>query len=65
MLRNRFIEIMRFLHFDYKQTRSHTLATDKMGHISTIWYTFDRDCLRHYKPGTDITVDKQLFPTKA
>ena len=36
MVRNRFIEIMRFLRFDYKQTRSHRLATDKMGLISTV-----------------------------
>ena len=40
MARNRFIEMMRFLRFDYKQTRSHRLATDKLALISTIWNTF-------------------------
>ena len=62
---NRFIEIMKFLRFDYKQTRSHRLATDKLALISTVWYTFVGNCLRHYKPGANITVDEQLFPTKA
>ena len=31
--RYRFIEIMRFLRFDYKQTRSHRIATDKLALI--------------------------------
>ena len=62
---NRFIEIMKFLRFDYKQTRSLRLATDKLALISTVWYTFVGNCLRHYKPGANITVNEQLFPTKA
>ena len=65
MARNRFIEIMKFLRFDYKQTRSHRLVSDKLVLISTVWYTFVGNCLRHYKPGANITVDEQLFPTKA
>ena len=36
MARNRFIEIMKFLHFDYKQTRSHRLTTDELALISTV-----------------------------
>ena len=60
-----FIEIMKFPRFDYKQTRSHRLATDKLTLISTVWYTFVGNCLRHYKPGANITLDEQLFPTKA
>ena len=65
MARNRFIEIMKFLRFDYKQTRSHRLATDKLALISIVWYIFVGNCLKHYKPGANITVDEQLFPTKA
>ena len=65
MARNRFIEMMRFLRFDNKQTRSHRLATDKLGLTSTIWNTFVENRLKHYRPGTNITVDEQLFPTKA
>ena len=65
MVRNRFIEMMRFLRFDYKQTRLHRLAIDKLALISTIWNTFVENCLKHYRPGTNITVNEQLFPTKA
>ena len=65
MARNRFIEMMRFLRFDYKQTRSHRLATDKLALISTIWNISVENCLKHYRPGTNITVDEQLFPIKA
>ena len=65
MARNRFIEIMRFLRFDFKKTRSRRLATDKLALISTVWHTFVGNCLRHYRPGTNITEDEQLFPTKA
>ena len=65
MARNRFVEIMKFLPFDYKQTRSHRLATDKLALISTVCHTFVGNCLRRYRPRTSITVDKQLLPTKA
>ena len=64
MAQHRFIEMMRILRFDYKQTRSHRLATDKLALISTIWNTFIKNCLKHYKPGTNITVDEQLFQLK-
>ena len=43
--RSRFIEIMKFLRFDYNQTRSHRLATDKLALISTVWYIFVGNCL--------------------
>ena len=62
---NRFIKIMKLLRFDYKKTRSHRLARDKLALISTVWYTFVGNCLGHYKPGANITVDEQRFPTKA
>ena len=65
MARSRFIEIMKFLRFDYKQARSHGLARDKLALIPTVLYTFVGNCLRHYKPGANITVDEQLFLTKA
>ena len=56
---------MKFLRYDYKQIQSHRLATDKLALISTVWHTVVGNCLRHYRPGTNITVDEQLFPTKA
>ena len=56
MALNRIIEIMRFLRFHYKQTQSHRLAINKLALISTVWYTFVGICLRHYKPGANITI---------
>ena len=56
---------MRFLRFDYKQIRSYRLATDKLALISTIWHTFVGNCFKHYRPGTNITVDEQFSSTKA
>ena len=58
MARNRIIEIMRFLRFDYKQTRLHRLATDKLALISTVWHNFVGNCPKHYRPVTNITVDR-------
>ena len=64
MARNRFIEMIRFLRFDYKQTRSLRLATDKLALISTIWNAFVENCLKHYRPGTNITVMSNFFLAK-
>ena len=64
MARNRFIEIMKILRFYYKQTRSHRPTTDKLALISTVWYSFVGNCLRHYKLGANINVDEQNFSTK-
>ena len=65
MARTRFVEIIKFQRFDCKQTRFHRLATNKLALTSTVWDTFVGNFLRHYRPGTNITVDVQLFPTKA
>lgn len=63
--RDRFREIMRFLRFDLKSTRSARLKTDKFALVSTVWDRFIENCITCYKPHEDITVDEQLFPTKA
>lgn len=65
MSRDQFREIMRFLRFDIKSTRSKRLETDKFALISDIWYRFIENCKTNYTPGPNITVDEQLFPTKA
>ena len=64
MARNRFTEIMRFLRFDYKETHSPRLTTDQLALISTIWHSFVGNSLKNYRPGTNIIVDEQHFPTK-
>lgn len=65
MTRDRFREIMRFLRFDVKSTRSQRLEYDKFALVSAVWNRFIDNCIQCYKPGTDITIDEQLFPTKA
>lgn len=64
MSRDRFLEIMKYLRFDMKSTRSERLQTDPFAHISYIWNTFIENCLMNYKPGENIVVDEQLFPMK-
>lgn len=65
MSRDRFVEIMRFLRFDIKQTRSLRLQSDKFALASEVWYKFINNSMLCYKPGEHITIDEQLFPTKA
>ena len=63
--RNRFWEILRFLRFDLRNTRSTRLQTDKLALISKLWNRFVENSMSLHKPGFNITTDKHLFPTKA
>ncbi|KAK7161569.1 hypothetical protein R3I94_004298 [Phoxinus phoxinus] len=65
MSRNRFQEIMRFLSFDRRETRRTRLRDNKFALMSDVWDRFVQNCIACYKPGADITVDEQLFPTKS
>lgn len=65
MSRNRFKEIMRFLRFDKKETRCTRLRENKFALVAEVWDRFVQNSIACYKPGADITVDEQLFPTKA
>ena len=65
MPRSRCREIMRFLRFDVRSTRSARLQTDKFALISDIWNRFVDNSISCYKPGDNITIDEQLFPTKS
>ena len=65
MSRNRFCKILRILRFDVKSNRSHRLQTDKFALFSEVWTHFTDNCCALYKPGAFITVDEQLFPSKA
>lgn len=65
MPRARFKEIMRFLRFDIKTTRSQRLKTDKFALVSEVWNRFIANSILCFKPGQNVTVDEQLFPTKA
>ena len=65
MSRNRCREILRFLRFDLRSTRSTRLQTDKFALISDISNKFVDNSISCYKPGENITIDEQLFPTKS
>ena len=65
MLRNRCREIMRFLCFDLRSTRSARLQTDKFAPISDIWNRLVDNSISHYKPGKNITINEQLSWTKS
>ena len=65
MSKNRSCEILRFLRFDVKSNRSNRLQTDKSALFSKVLTHFTDNCYALYKPGAFITVDEQLFPSKA
>lgn len=65
MSRDRFTEIMRFLRFDEKSSRAERLKTDKFACFSEVFYRFIANCQSNYVPGPLISVDEQLFPSKA
>ena len=65
MPRNRYREIMRYLRFDNKNNRRARLSNDKFALVSDVWDGFVTNSIACYKPGANITVDEQLFPTKA
>lgn len=47
-----------------KTIRSERLRTDKFVHIAEVWNRFITNCRAAYKPHENITIDKQLFPSK-
>ena len=65
MWRNRCREIMRFLRFDLRSTRSARLQTDKFAVISDIWNRFADNSISFFKRGENITINDQVFPTKS
>jgi hypothetical protein len=65
MSRNDFTDILQFIRFDFREQRAEKLKTDKFTFISTVWESFIANSQICYKPGEFITVDEQLFPTKA
>ena len=65
MSRNEFVETLKFIRFDKKDNRSHRLKNDKFALISTVWDKFIENSQNCYKSGANITIDEQLFLTKA
>uniref|UniRef100_A0A1A7XFA5 PiggyBac transposable element-derived protein domain-containing protein n=1 Tax=Iconisemion striatum TaxID=60296 RepID=A0A1A7XFA5_9TELE len=65
MSRNRFRDIMRFLRFDQKHTRCARLPNDKFALVRNVWDRLIQNSIASFKPGAEITIYEQLFPTKA
>ena len=65
MSRNGCREIMSFLRFDWNSTMLARLQTDKFAVVSDIWNKFVDISISCYKPGENIMIDEQLFPTKS
>jgi hypothetical protein len=65
MSRRDFTEILRYIRFDKRNERSQRLQTDKFALVSAVWDKFIENSRNCFKPGAYITVDEQLFPTKA
>lgn len=61
-LRN-FCEVSRFKRFDIKPTCRNWTKQDKFVMISEVWNPFVENCTSYYKPGQNITINKQLFPS--
>ncbi|KAJ8897951.1 hypothetical protein PR048_003309 [Dryococelus australis] len=56
---------MKFIRFDLKDQRPARLAKHKFALVSEVWDSFIKNCSLSYVLGANITVDEQLFPTKA
>lgn len=65
MSSDKFKDILWFIRIDTKNERSERLKTDKFALISKIWEKFIENSQACYKPDANITIDEQLFPTKA
>ena len=65
MSRRDFTKILRYIRFDNRNQRSQLLQTDKFALGSAVWYRFIENSQNCFKPGAYITVDEQLFPSKA
>ena len=65
MPRDRARDIKKYLRFDKRHERRRNLARDKFALMSPLFDRFVRNSQRCYRPGPFLTIDEQLFPTKA
>ncbi|XP_071746951.1 piggyBac transposable element-derived protein 4-like [Lepeophtheirus salmonis] len=62
---DKYKELLRYIRFDIRSTRSQRLQNDKFALISMVWDRFVENCKLSNRPGENITIDEQLFLTKA
>jgi hypothetical protein len=65
MSRIRFREVKIFLRFDSRASRFERFQSDKFCLVSWIFSRFVESSQKSYKPEESLTIDEQLFPTKA
>jgi hypothetical protein len=65
MSRNRFREIKKYIRFDCRTTREDRIKDDKFCMISWVLSRFVQNSQKAYIPEVSLTIDEQLFPTKA
>jgi len=65
MPRNRFRQIKKFIRFDCRTTRNERIKNDKFCMMSWVLSRFVENSQKSYVPEVSLTVDEQLFPTKA
>ena len=58
-------ELLKFIRFDVRSSRIQRVQSERFALISNIWNRFIENCILYYRPGANITVDKQLFPIKS
>ena len=63
--RNKFKSIRRYIRFDNKNSRSLRRQADKFAAIRELWDSVMDNCQKSYFPGANVTVDEQLFPSRA
>lgn len=63
--RDRMRLIKKFLRFDHRGQRRGNLEVDKFALISSVLNRFVENSQKSYRPAPSLTVDEQLFPTKA
>ncbi|XP_071745461.1 piggyBac transposable element-derived protein 4-like [Lepeophtheirus salmonis] len=63
--RDRYKELLIYVRFDIRSTRSQRLQNDRFALISMVWGRFVENFKSSYRPSENITIDEQLFPTKA
>lgn len=58
----RFKDLLRFMRFDDKGTRSDRRSRDKLAPIRDVFDLINRNLKRMYSPGQNLTIDEQLVP---
>lgn len=60
----RFEQLLRFIRFDDKLTRSARRKSDKLAPIRNIWEKVTANFKKYYVPSQNLTVDEQLMPCR-